>query len=432
MEKAKSDDCHSGLELNSPALPARKTGKPSRREFLRTTTAAALAHPIGALVQKGAAKRGAVLAYVGTYSSPQGPEGAAGHGQGIYLFEMDPGTGALRQRDVFPNDANPSWLAFDASRAHLYSANEISNYQGTASGSVSAYAIERTTGGLTLLNTVGSEGAGPAHLSVHPSGKYVFVANYHGGTVAVLPVRPNGELGAATDIKHDTATSGPARATSAPPGSFAISGHDKPHAHMVQSDAAGKFVFASDLGLDQIFIWKFDVDTGKLSPAPQASVPLPPGDGPRHFAFHPNGRWFYSLQEEASTLVTFDYDAISGKLTPKQTISTLPKQFKGTNFTSEVLLFPDARFLYAANRLHDTIAWFSIAENGLLTLVGEEWTRGDYPRSFNIDPTGNYLYSCNQRADAITAYRVHRQTGALSFLGQYTPIATPAAILFLT
>lgn len=355
-----------------------------------------------------------------------------GHGQGVYLLEMDPATGALQQRDVFPNDANPSWLAFDPSRTHLYSANEISNYQGVASGSVSAYSIDRATGRLALLNTVSSEGAGPAHLSVHPSGKYAFVANYHGGTVAVLPVRPNGELGAATDVKHDTGTIGPARAPSAPPGSFAISGHDKPHAHMVQSDAAGKFVFASDLGMDQILIWKFDVDTGKLTPAPQASVPLPPGDGPRHFVFHPNGHWFYSLQEEASTLVTFDYVAATGKLTPKQTISTLPKGFKGTNFTSELLISRDARFLYAANRLHDSIAWFSIGEGGLLTFAGEEWTRGDYPRSFNIDPAGNYLYSCNQRADAITAYRVHHQTGALSFLGQYSPVGTPAAILFLT
>ena len=419
---------------STAALNVRKIHKTSRREVLRSAAAIAAAHPLFALFQKDKANPTArpILAYVGSYSSPQGPEGAVGHGQGIYLLEMDPATGALRQRDVFSNDANPSWLAFDPSRTHLYSANEISNYQGAASGSVSAYSIDRTTGRLMLLNTVSSEGAGPAHLSVHPSGKYVLVANYHGGAVAVLPVRPNGELGAATDIKHDNGTIGPSRASSAPPGSFAISGHDKPHAHMVQADSAGKVVFASDLGLDQILIWKFDVDTGKLSPTPQASVPLPPGDGPRHFTFHPSGRWFYSLQEEASTLVTFDYDPATGKLTPKQTISTLPKGFKGTNFTSEVLISHDARFLYAANRLHDSIAWFSIGESGLLTIAGEEWTRGDYPRSFNIDPSGNYLYSCNQRADAITAYRVNRHTGALSFLGQYTPIGTPAAILFLT
>ncbi|HXL08867.1 MAG TPA: lactonase family protein, partial [Candidatus Bathyarchaeia archaeon] len=309
--------------------------------------------------------------------------------------------------------------------------NEISNYKRTNAGSISAYSIDRPTGRLTILNTVSSEGAGPAHLSVHPSGKYVFVANYHGGTVAVFPVRPNGELGVATDVIHNSGTIGPIRATSAPPGSFAISGHDKPHAHMIQADPAGKFVLASDLGLDEIFIWKFDVETGKLSQVNPASVLLPPGDGPRHFAFHPSGQWFYSLQEEGSTLVTYDYDAEKGKLTAKQTVSTLPKDFKGTNFTSEVMISPDGRFLYAANRLHDTIAWFSIDDDGILTLAAEEWTRGDYPRSFTIDPAGNYLYSCNQRADGITTYRINRKTGALSFAGQYTAVATPAIMVFL-
>src|SRR5438046_1734764 len=260
---------------------------------------------------------------------------------------------ALRQRYVVPSDSNPSWLALNPSRTHLYSANEISNYKRTNAGSISAYSIDRPTGRLTILNTVSSEGAGPAHLSVHPSGKHVFVANYHGGTVAVLPVRPNGELGVATDVIHNSGTIGSIRATSAPPGSFAISGHDKPHAHMIQADPAGKFVLASDLGLDQIFIWKFDVETGKLSQANPASVTLPPGDGPRHFAFHPSGQWFYSLQEEGSTLVTYDYDAEMGKLTAKQTVSTLPKDFKGTNFTSEVMISSSGRFLYGARHISE-------------------------------------------------------------------------------
>jgi 6-phosphogluconolactonase (cycloisomerase 2 family) len=201
---------------------------------------------------------------------------------------------------------------------------------------------------------------------------------------------------------------------------------------MIQADPAGRFVLASDLGLDQIFIWKFDVQKGTLSPNNPASVPLPPGDGPRHFAFHPNGRWFYSLQEESSTLVAYDYDATAGRLKAKQTSSSLPKGFAGTNFTSEVVVSADGKFLYAANRLHDSIAWFSIGEAGTLTFAGEEWTRGDYPRSFNIDPTGNFLYSCNQRADAITAYRRDQATGALTFTGQYVPVGTPAIILFFS
>lgn len=401
---------------------------------MKVATAFALAAPTLAAAQKSQARRAMkpVFTYVGTYSSPQGPEGAAGRGQGIYLFELDPATGTLKQRELIPNDSNPAWLAFDPSRTHLYSANEISNFQGTDSGSVSAYSIDSSTGHLTLLNTVSSEGAGPAHLSVHPSGKYVLVANYHGGTVAVLPILPNGELGAPTDVIHDTGTVGPEHAASAPSGSFAISGHDKPHAHMIHADPAGKFVVATDLGLDQIFVYKFDSKNGKLTPGNPASVSLPPGDGPRHFTFHPSGRLFYSLQEEGSTLMTYDYDAASGKLTAKQTLSSLPKGFKGTNFTSEIMVSPDAKFIYAANRLHDSIAWFSISTEGTLTFAGEEWTRGDYPRSFNIEPAGNYLYSCNQRADAITTYRINRKTGALTFTGQYTPVGTPGIIIFVT
>ena len=409
-------------------------GKSSRRGFLEGAAALAVGGAALARARQNQATlaQGSILTYVGTYSSPQGPEGAIGHGKGIYLFAMNPATGALLQRELFPDDSNPAWLAFDPSRTHLYSANEITNYQGTNSGSVSAYSIDRASGHLTLLNTVSSEGAGPAHLSVHPSGKYVLVANYHGGTVAVLPLRPDGELGPATDVKEDTGTPGPTHATNAPPGSFAISGHEKPHAHMIQADPSGRFVMAADLALDQILIWKFDVEKGKLSPNQPASVALPPGDGPRHFAFHPSGRWFYSLQEEGSTLVTFDYDAESGRLTAKQTISSLPKGFAGTNYTSEVMVSADAKFVYAANRLHDSIAWFAIGAAGTLTFAGEEWTRGDYPRSFNIDPTGKFLYSCNQRADAITTFRINRQTGNLTFTGQYTPVGTPAIIIFLT
>jgi len=372
-----------------------------------------------------------ILAYVGTYSSPQGPEGSKGYGQGIYLFEMNPDTGALAQSGLFADDSNPSWLAFDPSRTHLYAANEIGNFEGTKSGSVSAYSIDRATGHLTRLNTVSSHGAGPAHLSVHPSGKYVLVANYEGGTVAVLPIRANGELGSATDIKKDAGKVGPEHAASAPPGSFAISGHEAPHAHMVEADPSGRFVLVNDLGLDQILIWRFDTEKGALTANDPASVSLPPGDGPRHFAFHPNHRWMYSLEEESSTMVVYDFDATRGTLTAKQTLSTLPKGFAGTNFTSEVMVSSDGKFVYAANRLHDTIAVFSIGPQGMLTWRSEVWTRGDYPRSFNIDPTGNFLYVCNQRSDAIATFRVDRETGNLTFTGHYTPVGTPAIIIFL-
>jgi len=369
--------------------------------------------------------------YVGTYSSPQGPEGSEGHGQGIYLFEMDPSTGALIQREVFEDNSNPSWLALDPSKKYLYAANEINNYEGTNSGAVTAFAIDRSSGHLAKINTVSSEGAGPAHLSVHPSGKYVLVANYAGGSFAVLPVLPNGQLATATDVKRESGEVGPQHAKSSPSGSFAISGHDHPHGHMIESDPSGKYVLACDLGLDRIQVWKFDSSKGTLAADTSASVSVPAGDGPRHFAFHPNGRWVYSLQEEGSTLILFDYENTSGRLSARQTLSTLPAGFAGTNFTSEIRISPDGRFLYAANRLHDSIAVFSIAPSGTLKFVNETWTRGDYPRSFTIDPSGTFLYSCNQRSDAVTIFRVNRTTGDLVFTGHYTPVGTPAIVTFL-
>ncbi len=407
--------------------------KTTRRSFMKG--AAALAGTAPALARAGQSKTSRpILAYVGTYSAQKGPEGSTGRGQGIYLFEMNPATGALTQREVFPNDRNPACVAFDPSRTHLYSANEVSGFEGTESGSINAYAIDRATGHLTFLNAVNAEGAGgPTHMSIHPAGKFAFAANYEGGTVAVFPIGASGELGPASDVIHNKGKLGPDQATNAPKGSFAISGHDHAHAHMIQTDPAGRYVFSPDLGLDEIFIWKFDAEAGKLIPNDPPSLVYPPGDGPRHFTFHPNGRWFYSIQEEASTLVTCDYDAKNGRLTPKQTISTLPKGFVGTNFTSALMISADGKVVYGANRLHDSIAWFTVnPTTGTLTFGGEEWTRGDYPRTFNIDPTGNFLYSCNQRADNITTYKVNRQTGALTFTGQYTPVGTAAMIIFLT
>jgi len=380
--------------------------------------------------QNGPANR-AILAYVGTYSSPQGPEGSRGNGQGIYVFRMDPSNGKLSLREIIANGWNPSCLALDPSKTHLYSANETSTFEGANSGSVSAYLIDRSTGHMTLMNTVSSQGAGPAHLSVHSSGKYVLVANYAGGTVAVLPIRPDGSLGPATDVRKDEGDVFRTPSATSPPGSFAFSGHDHPHAHMIQADPSGKFVLASDLGLDRIFIWKFDAGKGTLTANDPAFVSLPPGGGPRHFAFHPNARWMYSLQEESSTLVKFDYEATNGTLSPKQTISSLPSGFQGTDYTSEVMVSSDGRFVYAANRLHDGISIFSVGRSGELRYVGEEWTRGDYPRSFSIDPTGRYFYSCNQRGDAITTFRVDPRTGRLSFTGQYTSIGTPSSMVFL-
>jgi 6-phosphogluconolactonase (cycloisomerase 2 family) len=406
----------------------RRAATLTRRTFLKDVSVLASLPAVGGASAIGQAGRtGPMLAYVGTYSSGGNTAG----GRGIHICEQDPATGALRERDVFTTPASPSWLTFNRSRTHLYAANEVSNFEGGSTGSVSAYAVDRPSGRLTFVNAVSSGGSGATHMSLHPSGRFAFVANYGGGSVAVLPIRETGELGSATDVKRHQGAVGPARATNAPPGSFAVSGHNAPHAHMIAPDPSGRFVLATDLGLDLIFVWRFDATTGMLIAADPPSIALPAGDGPRHFAFHPNGRWLYSLQEEASTIVTFEYDAANGRLSPRHSVSTLPKGFAGTNFTSGILLSPDARFVYVANRLHDTIAWFSIGAGGALTWAGEEWTRGDYPRSFAFDPAGRFLYSCNQRSDAVTAFRVEGRTGRLTFTGHYTPVGAPSLVVFL-
>jgi 6-phosphogluconolactonase (cycloisomerase 2 family) len=326
---------------------------------------------------------------------------------------------------------SPSCLALNAAGTRLYSANETDRVGNDKQGTVSAFAINRADGALELLNTVRSGGAGPTYVSVHPGGRHLLVANYFGGSVAVLPILADGRLGDISDVKLDAGPIGPTRATHAPPDSFAVSGHDRTHAHMIKADPSGRFVLHVDLGLDKIFVWRFDAERGILTPNDPPSVSLPAGDGPRHFDFHRDGRWLYSIQEEGSTVVLFDYDAASARLSARQTISTLPHGFAGSNFCSEILVSADGQHVYAGNRLHDSIAIFSVGPDGSLTYVGEEWTRGNYPRSFGFDPTGRFLYSCNQRSDAIAVFRVDSATGGLSFTGHYAAVGNPSIIVFV-
>jgi 6-phosphogluconolactonase (cycloisomerase 2 family) len=411
----------------------------SRRSFLKTSVALAGTTP---LMDKWFPRKKEelprpLLAYVGTFSSPLRDmlptqvDLPPGNGRGIHIFHVNRTTGALTPACIQEMGTSPSCLALNTAGARLYSANETDRVGERKEGTVSAFAIHREHGKLELLNTVSSGGAGPTYVSVHPSGKHLLVANYFAGSVAVLPIPGDGRLGPAADIKNDTGKLGPARAANAPPGTFAVSGHDRTHAHMIQADPSGRFVLHVDLGLDKIFVWKFDDQKGRLTPNDPPAVSLPPGDGPRHFSFHPNGRWLYSIQEEGSTIVFFEFNVASGRLTSRQTISTLPPGFAGSNFCSEILVSTDGRFVYAGNRLHDSIGIFSVGKNGTLSYIGEEWTRGNYPRSFNFDPTGQFLYCCNQRADNITVFRIDRDKGGLMFTGQYTPVGNPSSIVFV-
>ena len=378
-----------------------------------------------------------LIAYVGTFSSPLKDtlptqvDLPPGNGRGIHMFRVNRSTGAFTPAGVYEMGTSPSRLVVNSDQTRMYSANETDRHNGTKEGTVSSFSLDRKTGKLTLLNTVPSGGAGPTFVSIHPSKRFLLVANYFGGSVSVLPINADGQLEKATDVKVMEGKIGPTTSKHAPPGSKAFSGHDRTHAHMIESDPSGRFVLHVDLGMDRIFIWKFDAKNGKLSPNELAFFALPPGDGPRHFHFHPNGKWMYSIQEEGSTLVLFDYDSKQGRLKERQTISTLPPGYAGSNFCSEIQVSQDGKYVYAGNRLHDSIGIFSIGSDGKLSFVGEEWTRGNYPRSFSFDPTGRFLYCGNQRADNVAVFKVQRKTGKLQFTGHYAPVGNPSHIVFV-
>jgi 6-phosphogluconolactonase (cycloisomerase 2 family) len=411
----------------------------SRRSFLKGTAALASGSPLATPRSPGRQDKptGPLMAYVGTFSAPlrntlpTQVDLPPGNGRGIHLFRVDRTTGALTPSGIFESGTSPNCLVANAAGTRLYSSNETDQVGDDKQGTASAFAIDRTNGELQLLNSARTGGAGPTYVSLHPGERHLLVANYFGGSVAVLPIAAEGRLGEAADVKVDSGAIGPKRATHAPPGSFAVSGHDRTHAHMIQADPSGRFVLHVDLGLDTIFIWRFDEQRGTLTANDLPSVSLPAGDGPRHFHFHPNGRWFYSIQEEGSTIAVFDYDARLGRLTSRQTISSLPPGAAGSNFCSGILVSSDGRFVYAGNRLHDSIAIFAVGADGRLTFVAEEWTRGDYPRSFTFDPTGRFLYCCNQRADVVTVFRADRASGRLSFTGQYVPVGNPSSVVFV-
>lgn len=411
----------------------------SRRSFIKSSALLSGATALAAATPQAQSAEASspLIAYVGTFSAPLRDmlptqvDLPPGNGRGIHLFHVDRASGAMTPIGVHEMGTSPSCLVLNGDGTRLYSANETDRVGENKEGTVSAFAVNPADGQLELLNTLPSGGRGPTYVSIHPSGRFLLVANYFGGSVAVFPILGDGRLGAATCVQVDAGEIGPTRATNAPEGSFAFSGHDRTHAHMIQADPSGRFVLHVDLGLDRIFVWKFDAQAGVLTANDPPSVSLPPGDGPRHFHFHPNGRWFYSIQEEGSTVVLFDYDGTTGRLEARQTISTLPPGFAGSNFCSEILVSPDGRFVYAGNRLHDSIGIFAVGPEGELTYVGEEWTRGNYPRSFNFDPSGQFLFCCNQRADNVTVFQVNRDTGGLTFTGEYAPVGNPSCILFL-
>lgn len=417
--------------------PARHPQILPRRTFLGASAAAVVAAHTAAARTLAATADAPLLAYVGTFSSPlkdtlpSQVDLPPGNGRGIHIFTVDRASGAWTEAGVHDLGTSPSCLVVNADGTRLYSANETDRVGPGKHGSVAAFAIDRNSGALSPLNSVSSGGAGPTYVSLHPNGRHLFVANYFGGSVAVLPIQADGRLGAASDVKEDAGEIGPTRAENAPPGSFAFSGHDRTHAHQILPSPDGRHVLHVDLGLDRIFVWTFDAKEGKLAANSPHAVAFPPGDGPRHFHFSPDGRRLYSIQEEGSTVVTLDWDAATGTLEARQTLSTLPSGFKGSNFCSEILVSADGRFVYCGNRLHDSIGIFRVVADGTLEYVGEEWTRGNYPRSFTFSPDGSFLACCNQRDDNVAIFAVDKASGGLAFTGHYAAVGNPSHVVFL-
>jgi 6-phosphogluconolactonase len=414
----------------------------SRRTFLQGAGALAAAASVAEASDRPrtGAPFGTVWLYIGTYTGAPGPRGRSG--KGIYLCELNLFTGkltvvklvaeALPAMGTTLSTASPSTIALDPTRTHLYAGNEYG-----PPGAVSAYSINRLTGDLTLLNTHPTAGAS-AHVSVDERGKFLFSAEYSGSYFEVFPILPNGSLGPALfqqqNLGNVDTSFRTMPATNAPPGSFAFSAHEGPngHPHQMESDPSNKWVVGTDAGQDRIYIWKLTLGaTPPLTPAATPFVNTPPGDGPRHFAFHPNGVWMYSIQEEGSTIMFWDFDPVTGVLSEQQIIPSVPPGFTGTNFTSEIRVSADGDFVYGANRLNDTISVFKVRHDGSLTYTSHVSTLGDYPRIFTIDPFGRFMVVGNQFADNVTTFRVNPWNGSLRFTGNYTPLGSPSGMVFL-
>ena len=383
--------------------------KLSRRQFLKAGGIGLLG---GFVVRTNAwsTQRRELTLYVGTYTT--------GKSEGIYGYRMDLGTGTLTRFNAFKS-FNPSFLAIDRSKRYLYAVNEIGDFLGKPSGGVTAFAIDRATGNLRMLNEQATQGADPCHLTIDRRSKTLLVANYTGGSIVALPLRSDGTLGMATDVRQHEGSS--------------IKEQQKgPHAHCIILDRAERFALAADLGLDKVMIYRFNPLTGKLAPATQPSVELAAGAGPRHLTLHPNGKWLYVINELDSTMTVFKYNGVSGTLSQVETVSTLPSNFSGVSYCADVHVSPSGKFLYGSNRGHNSIVVFQIDQRtGKLTQLEHVSTGGNWPRNFTIDPTGRFLLVANQRTDNVVTFSIDSQTGRLTPTGQITEIPVPVCLKFL-
>lgn len=352
------------------------------------------------------------LVFIGTYTGRES--------KGIYAYELSLKDGSLHRIGLATESSNPSFLAIHPNQHLLYAVNEVDNVDGKRGGAITGFIIDAKAGKLTRINDASTGGAGPCHLSVDRSGKYVLAANYSGGSVCAVAINEKGELGKQTAFIQHTGSS------------VNKDRQNEPHAHSINLDLQNHFAVAADLGLDKVFVYKFDPNNGTLSPNNPPFAQVAPGSGPRHFAFHPNGRNAYVINEIACTVTAFSYTQDQGTLKELQTISTLPHGVAKGDSTAEVQVHPSGRFLYGSNRGNNSIAAFSIEPlTGKLKHIANESTRGKTPRNFGIDPTGTYLIAANQDSDTLAVFKIDQTTGALHGVGDTVPAPKPVCVKFL-
>lgn len=384
--------------------------KSTRRDFIKAAGAATLgaAFTPRALAADTNARARELLLYVGTYTE--------GKSEGIYLYKFDLGDGSLKPSLTTRGVTNPSYLAIDRARRRLYAVEETEEFEGAKSGAVSAFEMSATDGSLRFVNRQPSMGGAPCYVTADASGRFVLVANYTGGNVAVLPVAKGGGLAKAVDVKQDSG-SGPNQER-----------QQGPHAHCVILDPSSRHAYACDLGTDKVMVYDFDARRGRLSPNGKPFVGLKPGAGPRHITLGRAGRHAYVLNELNSTVTAFERER-TGSLRELNTYSLLPSGFVGENTGADIHSTPDGRFLYCSNRGHDSIAAFRVdSSKGALALLSHTPTGGKTPRNFAIDPTGRFLLVANQRSDSVVAFRIDASTGALEATGRAAEIPSPVCL----
>jgi len=350
--------------------------------------------------------------YVGTYTG--------GESKGIYQCSFDPLNGSITVLGATGDITNPSFLAADPRGRYLLAVSETSEFEGKPGGSVHAFAVDRTSGGLTHLNAQPSHGADPAYICIDKRGRFALVANYTGGNVCAFPVREDGRLDPlVANVQHVGKGVNPRR-------------QERPHAHSVILDPANRRAFSADLGIDRVMVYTFDPDSGALAPAEQPEVVMAPGSGPRHLDFSPDAHMLYVINELASTVTVLAYNYATGALAEIHSISTLPSSFKGENTCADIHAHPSGRFVYASNRGHDSIAVFAVEpSSGKIRTLQHQPTLGQSPRNFAIDPTGQFLLAANQRSHAIVVMRINQNDGTLAPAGERAVIPSPVCIRFL-